>query len=95
MIMRYNKNIPLGKQTSKPPCIHGNLCRGYLNKFNVIYNINCPNCSCYVPKEVKCKDCKYRIAYKKDKDSKLTTTYCSMFNKNTSYDYSCNKGELR
>lgn len=32
------------------PCIHGNLCRAYLNKFGRIFSNTCPaNCKFYAP----------------------------------------------
>lgn len=32
------------------PCIHGNLCRAYLNKYRRIYSNKCPhNCEFYEP----------------------------------------------
>ena len=36
--------------TNKGPCIHGNLCREYWEKFHVIYSTQCPKCDRYEPK---------------------------------------------
>ena len=36
--------------SNKGPCIHGNLCREYWNKFHVIYSTRCPECDRYEPK---------------------------------------------
>ena len=34
------------------PCIHGNLCRAYLNKFGRIFSNTCPaNCKYYLPQD--------------------------------------------
>lgn len=36
--------------SNKGPCIHGNLCKEYWNKFHVIYSARCPKCDRYEPK---------------------------------------------
>lgn len=42
--------------TNKGPCIHGNLCREYWNKFHVIYSTHCPDCDRYEPKLQKVRE---------------------------------------
>lgn len=42
--------------TNKCPCIHGNLCKEYWNKFHVIYSTHCPDCDRYEPKLQKVRE---------------------------------------
>ena len=43
-----NNKIELAKK--KPPCVHGNLCKAYWDKFKIIYSSFCPICEFYKPK---------------------------------------------
>ncbi len=44
--MAFIKDIEKDK---KPPCIHGKLCKAYLEKRHTIYSTICPKCEFYEP----------------------------------------------
>ena len=43
--------VKIESAKGKEPCIHGNLCREYWERYKVIYSTFCPVCNYYEPKE--------------------------------------------
>lgn len=48
------KSKAFEEENKKPPCIHGKLCRAYIEKRHTIYSTTCPKCEFYEPIKTAC-----------------------------------------